>query len=80
MTRGNETDIETGAYTKSSKTKHEITKCSRFIVKVTLLFFIVAIYVGYFMAISPNMIIIGNIWNFGAANVTNSPINGISFR
>ena len=79
MTRGNEIDIETGVSTKSNKTEHKIDKCYRFITKVALMFFIVTIYIGYFMAISTDMNIFGNIQDFIATNATNFPIKGISF-
>ena len=77
--RRDETDIKTGAHAKFNKTKHKINKCSRFIMKVTMVFLIVIIYIGYFMAISTNLNIIGNIHDFAAAYVIDSSINGISF-
>ena len=79
MTIGIYPDIEAGAKIRSDKTKYTINKCSRFIMKSILMVFIVTMYIVYFMAISTNTNIIGKIQDFAVANVTNSPIGGISF-
>ena len=70
-------DIETGTKLKLNKNENTTSKkCSKLIVNVTLTFMVMAVFIGYFLAISRNSNIIGSFQEFDIANVTKSPIFG----
>ena len=75
--KGTKYDIEAGTKPRSNKSEDSINhKCSKCILKVTLTFIVVFIYIGYFVAISRSSNLIGNFQDFDVANVTNSPLSG----
>lgn len=75
MIRGNKDDVEAEA----NKTKLETNKCSIYIQKFTLVFFILTIFMGYFMTLSTNSNVMRNIHYFDTVNVTNPPLKGDFF-
>ena len=81
MNKGNEYDIEAGTKQRSSRNKYRRNnRCSRFLLKAIMAFMIVAVYIGYFIAISRSSPLLGNYPEFDVHHVTNSPSTGKSFR
>ena len=76
----NESDIEAGKKLVSIKNEKSINrKCSEYIIRVTLTFLVIAVFIAYFMAISRDSNLIGNIQNFDVDIITKSILTSISF-
>ena len=76
----NESDIEAGKKFGSIKIEKSINrKCSEYIIRVTLTFLVIAVFIAYFMAISRDSNLIGNVQNFDVDIITKSILTGISF-
>ena len=74
---GLDNDIETDAKTKLNKTRQIFNdRFSHFMLRTTLVFLVMIVFFGYFVAISSNFNIIGNIHEFNVANVTESSVSG----
>ena len=74
----NEFDIEAGKKFRSIENEKS-RKCSEYIIRVTLTFVVIAVFIAYFMAISRDSNLLGNTQDFDVDSITKSPLPSNSF-